>query len=277
MTPPWPGPVTALAIGRGPLGDCLVTAGLDGTVKAVRLADAAVRGRLSHTGLHLVSMTVMADGTVLTLDENGHVEARSGWADRPTGSGLAALLDDEGPNGTQPLLDALQGQTGTALAHTPGDDLGIVALGDATGNVRVFGDMTNSTCLHTGPVNALAALSVPLGGDVMLPLVYSGGADGTLRVWSPGNAPMTEPLLQRSCPVVSLGAAMTEHGPATVVAWGDGTVECVYWDTGAQQTFRPGPPVRAVAVDADSRVLIGMDEALTCLIPQPPRSDGDDV
>ncbi|MFC4611479.1 hypothetical protein ACFO9E_27345 [Streptomyces maoxianensis] len=221
-------------------------------------------------------MTVMPDGTVLMLEENGRVEAESGWAVRSTGSGLARLLD-EGPTSTQRLLDSLQGHTGTTLAHAAGDDLGIVALGDATGAVRTFGDHADCVLLHDGPVSALAALNIPLDGDVTVPLFYSGGADGTVRAWSPGSAPMSAPVLQQPFPVVSLDAAFTENGPAIVAAWGDSTVECIYWDTGVQQTFRPGSPVRAVALDEKGRVLIGMDEALTCLIPQQPSNDGDAV
>ncbi|MEU7011867.1 hypothetical protein [Streptomyces sp. NPDC046332] len=273
LTPPWPGPVTTLAVGKGSLADCLVAVGPDGTVKAVRMADAGARGRLPHNRSRPVAMAVMTDGTVLMLDEHGRVEAESGWAALPAGAGLAGLLD-EGPTSAQRLLDSLEGHSSTALAHAAGDDLGIVALGDATGTVRIFGDATDSARLHEGRVNALAALSVPLDGDVTVPLIYSGGADGTVRAWSPGRAPMTAPILQRACPVVSLDATFTRNGPATVVAWGDGTVECVHWDTGGQQTFRPGPPVRAVALAADSRVLVGMDEALICLVPKTTTGDG---
>ncbi|MET9378852.1 hypothetical protein ABZX98_32750 [Streptomyces sp. NPDC002992] len=272
LTPPWPGPVTTLAMGKGPLADCLVAVGPDGTVKAVRMADAGARGRLPHNRLRPVAVDVMTDGTVLMLDEHGRLEAQSGWAARPAGAGLAGLLD-EGPTGAQRLLDSMEGHTGTALAHAAGGDLGFVALGDAIGTVRIFGDVADSAQLHEGRVNALAAISVPLD-DVAVPLVYSGGADGTVRAWSPGRAPMTAPVLQQPFPVVSMDATFTRNGPATVVAWGDGTVECVHWDMGVQQTFRPGPPVRAVAVDADSRVLVGMDEALICLVPKAVTGDG---
>lgn len=271
MAPPWPGAVTTLALGEGPLAGCLLVVGAGGVVKAVHVADASPRGRLPQGRGEPADATVTADGTVLVLDQAGHVHADASWAARPAGSGLAALLDDT-PTGAQRLVAAVQEHTGTALAYAAGLDLGIVALGGATGTVRAFGDVADSASLHDGPVRSLAALSVPIVGDTAVPLIYSGGADGTVRAWSPGHSPMTAPLVQRSCPVVSLDAAITDNGPSVVVAWGDGAVQWIEWDTGAQQTFRPGPPVRAVALDSDSRVYIGMDEALTCLVPR--RSQG---
>ncbi|MFC8230649.1 hypothetical protein [Streptomyces sp. NPDC057287] len=272
MTPPWPGPVATLAVGTGPLAGSLVVAGSGGIVKAVCLADATAQGRLPTLSFQPVAMTVMPDGALLMLDENGRIEAESGWATRPAESGLAGLLEQE-PTSTQRLLDNLRNQTGTALTHAAGKDLGILALGDVTGTVRVFGDVSDIACLHDGPVNGLTALNLPLGDGVTAPILYSGGADGAVRAWSPGSAPMTEPVLQRPCPVVSLDSAVTHDGPAIVVAWGDSTVECIYWDTGIQRTFRPGPPVRAVALDENGRILIGMDESLTTLIPRIPSAD----
>lgn len=74
----------------------------------------------------------------------------------------------------------MQECVGTALASAAGPGLGVVALGYATGTVQTFGDSADSASLHDGPVNALAALSVPVDGETGVPLVYSGGADGTV-------------------------------------------------------------------------------------------------
>ncbi|MEU9064997.1 hypothetical protein AB0D13_40765 [Streptomyces sp. NPDC048430] len=276
MTPPWPGPVTTLAVGTGPLADSVIVAASGGMVKAVRLADAGAQGRLPPISFQPVAMTVLPDGAMLMLDENGHIEAESGWATPAAESGLAGLLD-QSPTSTQRLLDILRGHTGTALTHTAGNDLGTLGLGDATGTVRAFGEISDTAGLHDGPVNSLTALNLPLGDGVTVPLIYSGGADGTVRTWSPGSAPMTGPVLQRPCPVVSLDSAVTHNGPAIVVAWGDNTVEYIHWDSGVQHTFRPGPPVRAVALDENGRVLIGMDESLISLIPRHPSVDEDVV
>ncbi|MFE4305692.1 hypothetical protein [Streptomyces sp. NPDC056891] len=265
MTPPWPGPVTALATGRGPLAGYLLMAG-SSSVRTVRSADATARGRVALSWDRPMAMAASAEGTVLCLDGYGHLQLESTWAVRPESSGIAGLLDDS-PTSAQRLADMLRGQRGTSLAYAEGVDLGTVAVGDGTGAVRAFGDITDSVSLHEGPVTALAALSLPIGDEgAMTPLVYSGGQDGTVRVWAPGSKPMDGTLMRRSCPVVAMDAAWTASGPTAVVAWADGLVEWINWETGKQQTFRPGPPVRAVALEPGGRVFIGMDEALTCLV-----------
>ncbi|MFH8757931.1 hypothetical protein [Streptomyces atroolivaceus] len=210
---------------------------------------------------------MLADGTMLLLDETGNVHAETTRVARPTGSGIAGLLDDS-PTDLQRLLAAVQEYTGTVLASATGSGPEIVALGDHNGFVRTIGGIADSASLHTGPVHALAALSMPLDDKTAIPLIYSGGADGCVRAWSPGHAAMAASLLHRSSPVVCLDAAITESGPCIVVAWGDGVVQHIQWDTGAQHMFRPGPPVRAVALDRNGRVFIGMDEALACLTPR---------
>ncbi|MEU5402881.1 hypothetical protein ABZ348_26695 [Streptomyces sp. NPDC005963] len=264
--PPWPGPVSALALGRGPWAGRLLTAGPDGTVRSLHLADAAPHGRF-RTSVQPVAMTVLADGTVLLIDGTGQVRAETARVDRPTGSGIAALLDD-GPTALRQLAAAVTGRLGTALSSTAGSAADVVVLGDITGTVQTFGRIAHSAALHEGPVNALAALDIGADDEAPVSLVYSGGADGTVRLWAPGNEPMGVPLLERTCPVVALAAVTTDNGPVTSVAWDDGAVDWVEWNSGAQRTFRPGPPVRAVALTADGHVVIGMDEALVCVVPR---------
>ncbi|MFF4068947.1 hypothetical protein [[Kitasatospora] papulosa] len=268
LVPPWPGPVTALAQGRGPVANVLLAAGREGVVRLVREADGSAHGRLSLAGMQPQSMTVMADGTVLVLDEYGRVHAESGLVGRPSGSGIEALLDD-GPTSAEVLIAALRGLNSTALAYAPGTAGGTAALGDSMGVVRTFGELTDSAALHVGPVAALAAVSLLLG-DERVVLLYSGGVDGTVRVWAPGGSPMDEPLVQRRCPVVSLDVRETPNGLLIAVAWGDGEVECLEGETGLHRTFRPGPPVRAVAIDSGGRVVIGMDASLVCMAPRTP-------
>ncbi|MGW8359035.1 hypothetical protein ACWGK1_00440 [Streptomyces wedmorensis] len=269
VAPPWPGRVTALTRGRGPLAGCLLVAGADSTVRMLQGADAAVRGRVSLSWERPVVLAVLADGTVLGLDEHGHLRLESALAMRPERQGIAGLLDDS-PTGSQRLADMLRGQKGTSLAYADGVGLGTVLLGDGAGSVRAFGSVTDCVSLHEGVVTSLAALSLPVGDEgTTVPLVYSGGQDGTVRAWSPGSKPMAGPLMRRSCPVVSMDATWTAGGPTVVVGWADGLVEWINWETGVQQTLRPGQLVRAVALEADGRVFVGMDEALTCFVPLP--------
>ncbi|MGA5003222.1 WD40 repeat domain-containing protein [Streptomyces arboris] len=266
LVPPWPGPVSALAVGEGPLAGAVLVTGPSGSVRVVRVGDGGARGRIAVGGFAPQSVSVMADGTVLVVDEAGRVHADGSWVARPAGSGIARLLD-EGPTGREVLLAALRDRLGTAIACAAGPDLGIVAFGDAMGEVRAFGDWEGTAVLHRGRVNALAALGVPVDGERVVPLVYSGGADGTVRAWSPGHAAMAAPVAERDSAVMSIDAAMTPSGPALAVAWGDGAVEWIEVDSGARRTFRPGPPVRAVALAPDGRLLVGMDEYLVCLAP----------
>ncbi|MFG2615920.1 WD40 repeat domain-containing protein [Streptomyces anulatus] len=266
LVPPWPGPVSALAVGEGPLAGAVLVTGPSGSVRVVRMGDGGARGRIAVGGFQPQSVSVMADGTVLVLDEAGRVHADGSWVARPTGSGIARLLD-EGPSGREVLLTALRDHVGTAIACAAGPGLGVVAFGDAAGEVQAFGDWEGAAVLHRGRVNALAALGMPVDSEGVVPLVYSGGADGTVRAWSPGHAPMAAPLAERDSAVMSIDAAMTQSGPALAVAWGDGAVEWIKVDSGARRAFRPGPPVRAVALTPDGRLLVGMDEYLVCLAP----------
>ncbi|MGA4980159.1 hypothetical protein [Streptomyces cinereoruber] len=274
VVPPWPGAITALAAGSGSLSGCLLLAGPDGIVKTVHAADASAHGRLPYRARDVADVAVLSDGTVLLLDTSGRIHAEADWSVPAAGSGLVGLLDDS-PTGTQRLLAAIRSHTGTALAFEAGTGLGCVVLGDAAGGVRTFGDVAEAVVLHEGPVTSVATISIPIDDEAAVALVYSGGVDGTVRVWSPGHSPMPVPLVQRSCPVVSLDAAVTRDGPSLVAAWGDGAVQYIRVDTGEQRMFRPGPPVRAVALDFAGHVFIGMDEALACLVPQQSFGGGD--
>ncbi|SCD31682.1 MULTISPECIES: hypothetical protein [unclassified Streptomyces] len=266
LVPPWPGPVTALGVGRGPLAGSLLVAGPGGIIRSLVDRDASSQGRLSLGRIQPQAVAVMADGTVLVLDGHGRAHADASWVPRPAGSGIAALLDSA-PSSTELLMGALRDHVGISIAYAPGESTGTAALGDSSGAVHICGEITDSAVLHRGRVTALASVRLPFG-DVGTPVFYSGGADGTVRVWAPGSTPMREPLLQRPCPVVSMDAVDTENGPLIAVAWADGEVECVEGAAGIHRMFRPGPPVRAVALASEGRLVIGMDESVVCLAPR---------
>jgi hypothetical protein len=76
--------------------------------------------------------------------------------------------------------------------------------------------------LHQGRVNALTVLGMPVDNEGVVPLVYSSGADGTVRAWSLGHVPMAAPLAGRDSALVSIAAAMTQSGPVLAVACGGG-------------------------------------------------------
>ncbi|MEU8761712.1 PQQ-binding-like beta-propeller repeat protein [Streptomyces sp. NPDC048659] len=241
VTPPWPGPIAALAV----QGGTVLAADRTGTVHLLNAADAHPRGRLVHPVRgRVTALAPTPDGTVLLLDERGRLHPVPGTAPRPPY--LQRL--------TEAVAATLTRHPGTALAAIQGS----VIVGDRLGSVHAFGlTGLHQAAPHSGRVTAVAAV------ESETPFVCSGGIDGTVRRWIPGEDPDPTPLAERPSPVVALHAAETPYGPFVAMAWADGTVQ-LHGPEG-NRTFRPGPPVRAVAVTPDAALLIGMDESLTLL------------
>ncbi|NWF26469.1 hypothetical protein HW130_09315 [Streptomyces sp. PKU-EA00015] len=227
--PPPPGPVAALTVSAGRL----LVAGRDGAVRHLDAEPhtAPLPGRVR-------AMAATGDGTLLLLDERGRLHTRG------PGSRLTAAV-----------TATLAAHPGTALAAT-GD---IVLVGDRVGSVHAFGPAgLHQAAPHSGRVTALSATGT---------LVCSGGADGAVCLWTPGNAPLPDPLTERACPVVALHAAPTARGPAVAVAWEDGLVELHHPGPGEVRAFRPGPAIRAVAVLQEGQLALATDEMLVALRP----------
>ncbi|WP_030211908.1 WD40 repeat domain-containing protein [Streptomyces bikiniensis] len=247
LTPPWPGPVTVLGSAGGPLEGTLLVGDRTGTVRLLHEADATSAGRLAHTVPgRPTALAPAPDGTVLILDDRGRLHTVRGTAPRP------------------PYLERLTEAVSATLARHPGTALaaigGSVVVGDRLGSVHAFGlTGLHQAASHSGRVTAVAAV------ESETPFVCSGGADGTVRLWTPGRDPRPEPLAERRSPVVSLHAAETPNGPLVAAAWGDGLVELHRPEGGPKLSFRPGPPVRAVAVTGSGSLLVGTDESLLCL------------
>ncbi|MFB7604965.1 WD40 repeat domain-containing protein [Streptomyces gardneri] len=250
LTPPWPGPVAVLGAAGGPLEGTLLVADRTGTVRLLHEADASSAGRLPHTVPGRVTALAPApDGTVLLLDDRGRLHSVRGTVPRA------------------PYLERLTEAVSKTLARHPGTALaaiaGSVVVGDRLGSVHAFGlTGLHQAASHSGRVTAVAAV------DSETPFVCSGGADGTVRLWTPGRDPRPEPLAERRSPVVSLHATETPYGPLVAAAWADGLVELHRPEGGVTLSFRPGPPVRAVAVTGAGALLVGTDESLVCLVPR---------
>ncbi|MBD0709505.1 MULTISPECIES: hypothetical protein [unclassified Streptomyces] len=250
LTPPWPGPVAVLGAAGGPLEGTLLVGDRTGTVRLLHEADASPAGRLAHTVPgRITALAPAPDGTVLLLDDRGRLHAVRGAAPRA------------------PYLERLTEAVSATLARHPGTALaaiaGSVVVGDRLGSVHAFGLRgLHQSASHSGRVTAVSAV------DSATPFVCSGGADGTVRLWTPGRDPRPEPLAERPSPVVSLHATETPHGPLVAAAWADGLVELHRPEGGATLAFRPGPPVRAVAVTGAGSLLVGTDESLVCLAPR---------
>ncbi|MFJ3901583.1 hypothetical protein [Streptomyces sp. NPDC090025] len=243
VAPPWPGPVAALAA----QGGTLLVADLGGTVRLLAASDARPLGVLDHpvTG-RVTALAPAPDGTVLLLDERGRLHTVRGRDPRPPY--LQRL--------TEAVSATLSRHPGTALAAIAGS----VVVGDRLGSVHAFGlTGLHQAALHSGRVTAVAAV------DSATPFVCSGGADGAVRLWTPGQDADPAPLTERRSPVVSLAATETPHGPVLAAAWADGTVELHRVEQSASRAFRPGPPVRAVTVSPDGTLFLGLEEALLAL------------
>ncbi|MEW2257548.1 hypothetical protein [Streptomyces sp. NPDC047869] len=276
VRPPWPGPARALAAGPGELAGKTLVADHQGTVRLLNEADAAPAGRLPEPVRQPRALAAMPDGTALVLDALGAVRGlRAPSAPGP--SGLTALLDD-GPTPVERLLTAVAAQLpgpSTALSCAGG----LLAVADGSGEVHALvqpdGEAeprSHTAAPHRGAVTALAALRLPASetdapGAPGVPLIYSGGADGTVRVWGPGADPLPSPVRSRSCPVTALAAGVTDSGPVLAIGWADGLVEHHHLDDGTVRAFRPGPPVHALAVTPTGLVHIGTDESLVTLRP----------
>ncbi|MEU8622572.1 hypothetical protein [Streptomyces sp. NPDC048623] len=240
VAPPWPGPAAALAA----QGGTLLVADLGGTVRLLAAADARPLGRLDHpvTG-RVTALAPAPDGTVLLLDERGRLHTVRGREPRA------------------PYLHRLTEAVSTTLSRHPGTALaaigGSVVVGDRLGSVHAFGlTGLHQAALHSGRVTAVAAV------ESATPFVCSGGTDGAVRRWTPGKDADPAPLAERRAPVVSLAATETPYGPVLAAAWADGTVELHDVDRRTRLAFRPGPPVRSVAVTDDGALIVGLDEAL---------------
>ncbi|SNB87904.1 hypothetical protein SAMN02745831_04176 [Streptomyces sp. PgraA7] len=271
ITPPWPGPVSALALGAGPIEGQVLLSDHLGVLRTVDLATVTPRGRLAEPVKGIIALGVLSDGAVLALNYAG-LHVQTPYQTVRT-SGLTALLDD-GPTPVEQAIEAvdttLRGSTPTAMAAT--DER--LAVGDADGSVHAIGlDTPDSTVLtqrlHRGAVNSLAAVTLPLGGDrATMVLLYSGGADGCVRAWAPGHEPQEAPVTERPYPVTSLSAAHTTDGPLLAIAWGDGLIGYHRLDSGEAAFLGPGLRANGVMVTADGDLVVGTNEAVFRLAPR---------
>ncbi|MGW4492387.1 hypothetical protein [Streptomyces sp. NPDC004376] len=268
IDPPWPGPARALASGTGPSGGHLVVADHQGTVRVLDADSARATGRLPHSAAGVRALAVLDDGTVGVLDEHGLPHTRH-TAESAKPRGLAALLDD-GPSTGEQLLNAVREyargarETVTAMGST-GEQ---VFLGDAAGTAHVVavGAEPRTAGLHQGRVTAIAGTPLPVSaaGDTAL-LLYTGGADGTVRAWAPHAGPMPEPVAERDCAVSALAVTTGDTGPVLAIAWADGLVEQRALGDDRLPTFHPGGQVHALAFTAEGDLVVGTDEALVRL------------
>ena len=115
----------------------------------------------------------------------------------------------------------------TALACSP-DDRRLVAIADARGGFQLWATGADPSdpaeprgvLMHESPVSAVAVLSRsdPAGPD----LVFTGGMDGTVRLWdSRTGRAMPDPVERRGAVPTALAVTGTDVGAVLAVAWSD--------------------------------------------------------
>ncbi|MFD5904009.1 hypothetical protein ACFWHG_21245 [Streptomyces microflavus] len=271
ITPPWPGPVSALALGAGPVEGQVLLSDHLGVLRTVDLANTMPTGRLAEPVKDTIALSVLSEGTVVALNYEG-LQAQMPYQ-TVRASGLTALLDD-GPAPVEQAIEVfdttLSGSSATAVAATAE----CLAVGAADGSVHAIGlstpDRTVLTQrLHRGSVNSLAAVALPLGSNrATAVLLYSGGADGCVRAWAPGHEPQEAPVTERPYPVTALSAAHTTDGLLLAIAWGDGLIGYHRVDSGAAALLGPGLRANGVLVTANGDLVVGTNEAVFRLTPR---------
>ncbi|MFE4537957.1 hypothetical protein ACFRKB_23200 [Streptomyces scopuliridis] len=302
-SPGWPGPVAALSPGTAQHTGRVLLTGHMGDVRIYDPDGWSPHARLStERPRHLTAVFGLPDGTVAVLDEWGQIHVAGEIAASAGGGGGLRGLIDESTDEWRPLREAVLAFPGevpggarlTAACAVPGG----VVFGDEQGRVHTVvrrapdsdPDPAPSSAeplqrltqpLHEGPVTALASIRIATNSpsDVRSDwaaegptLVYSGGADGRVRLWGIGADPLGTPVHARPHAVTALASSTGEDGRSSTVvavAWADGLV--VHESLGADtdnhtelRQFRPGPPVRALCC-AGHCLVIGTDEMIAAL------------
>ncbi|MEU0391874.1 hypothetical protein ABZ208_03625 [Streptomyces sp. NPDC006208] len=262
ISPPWPGPASALGMGVGKTSGSIAVVDHQGIVRLIEAEGGQPQSRLPQAVPGATSVAFGRDGDLAVLDGHGHLTLQQSPT-APRSTGIGSLLETEGKPLEQ-LVAAVE-DSATAVACV-GDAL---VYGNGAGTVQVVtldGDTVAAShkALHKGAVTGLAGVELAEG----VTLIYSGGQDGRVRLWAPDRAPLTTALRERSCAVTALAAAQTPDGPVVLIGWGDGLVEYSAVEAElAERFFRPGAPVRSVAALDNGDIMVGTDEMLVCLTP----------
>ena len=164
-------------------------------------------------------LAVIGSGQALGVDSDGRLQLLA----------VPAAGTDEAP-GESALHQALGRHAAAVLAGAAArvtavaSDSGSVAVGDAEGWFRLWPaghPSFGAQRPHQVPVTAIACLGWPEAGNG-LRLVFTGGADGTVRLWdSATGRSMPDAVERRNALPTALAAAHTAVGPVLAVAWSD--------------------------------------------------------
>ncbi|MFI0450854.1 hypothetical protein [Actinomadura sp. 6N118] len=267
----WTGPVTALTSGPGEGAAPLLAASADGTLH-VLARDGSPIGRIPNSTPALWGLVAFDDGAVMHLDPHGVLELSTRRKAQSRAEEIGNLLNLGGDTATETAVQPgavhalITSQEAELTALGADREITRLLLGERNGTVQSWllddGPPTVvTTKLHDGPVTAVTCLRGPYGGH----LVISGGADGAVRFWSPGEAPPPDPADLREGAVTALTAALADSRPVVVVGWNDGDIHL--WDlaTGNDAFLRLGFAATALLLDADGTLFVGGAEGIVAL------------
>jgi hypothetical protein len=248
--PQWARWTPRAAVGAARAADgSLLQAETGGTVHVVDAADGTEIGRLVRPDgpVPLRDIAVRpTDGAVLLLDDFGALHT----------------VTDDGTPSAEPSEPSEPGVSACVLTVVPDDGADVVAVGHLDGTVRIG---HRSQVLHPAAVTALATALLP---GAARPLLVSGGADGTVRLWNPlgpGTTP-SDPVDAHSSPVTAVALCATAAGTQLACAWADGLLRLRLLD--ADDTvveLRPGSPVWALNPDPSGALLLSLPDGVVRL------------
>ncbi|WP_436943426.1 hypothetical protein [Streptomyces sp. SudanB25_2051] len=274
IRPPWPGPARALAFGPAP-DTTLLVADHQGVVRILSVIDAHPAGRLSRPFHPTNTLVSLPDATVLALTGQGQLDAQRLTVPSQS-TGISALLTDHAST-SELLIDTLREHLARHPGRVVAASTSLLAVADRTGAVYAFPshsptDGPRTATLHQAPVTAMAVVdlhaSESFDDTEPVPLLFSGALDGKVHAWAPGKEAIPTPIAARPAPVTALAAAHTPTGPSLAIAWADGLIEHHHLNSGTLRTFRPGPPVQALALTPQGHMVVGAEEMLICLSPR---------
>jgi hypothetical protein len=227
----------------------LLQAEAGGTVHVVDATDGAEIGRFVRPDgpVPLRDIAVRpTDGAVLLLDDFG---------------GLHTVAADGTPSAERPE-PAEPGVSACVLTVVPDERADVVAVGHLDGTVRIG---HRSQVLHPAAVTALATARLPGAAHALL---VSGGADGTVRLWSPLGPDTTpsDPVDAHTSPVTAVALCATAAGTQLACAWADGLLRLRLLDVADTVVeLRPGSPVWALTPDPSGALLLSLPDGLVRL------------
>lgn len=273
----WPGAVSALERGRGRLAGHVLAVAADGPLHVLSPADGSAAGRIRGERTDLRGLVSFPDGTLLCLDSPGFLSAVGAPRAESRSEMISSLLNAAPASASGIDATAFVKAVGAPRPFTAlGADEAVtrIVCGDHAGTLHVWNlDSDTPTALehtlHRGPITAATCVR----GASPISMTVSGGADGRLVLWRPGDPREPREAMHRPTRVVAVDALLGAGGPLIAAAWADGMV--VVWDMVAGITIRfiVGFPIASLLLAADEVLLVAGEHGVTAFDLRRPEED----